>query len=425
MATTEKKTTKATPKSTKTTAKKTSKKAEEKEEQQLCHGAYAGDTDDNCEKCPDQETCMEETEAMEEELDAEEEEGEEESDDDDDEEEAFDIDSLDLESDEDRIDILSGLSLEQLTAIVEKYEIDTPDDDEAAESEIILAIDDHFGRIGTPADKPVPKKKAAAKKKAKPEPEPEEEDEAEEDVEEEEDDEPEPPKKKVAPKKVKKAKAEVKVPTMKTGAADSVAEILELILTHNTDLLAANGDVDHLTGIRNHLNGILTALGVVVEPSEVDDEADDELEPPKKKAVPKKKATPDPEPEEDEAEEEEESDEDEEPAPKKPRNGLKGKPALKSKSGSSPAPEYFGDLAEANELTVTKKDKRITAKGEGRGNIATLLLKKGGWLLVLNGGDVDTYPGTVALASWNDQPSIDADSPKAEGLLKKHIKASA
>ena len=162
------------------------------------------------------------------------------------------------------------------------------------------------------------------------------------------------------------------------------------------------------------MNGILSTHDV---PNSDVDEDDEPEPPPKKKAAKKTKVKPEPE-EGEELDDVDDDDEEEKPAPKKPRGGTKGKPAPESDA----APEYFGDLAEANDLTMVEKEKRITMKGEGRGNVATLLLKKGGWLLVLNGGDVDDYAGTVALASWNDQPSIDAESKKAEALLKKHIK---
>lgn len=356
--------------------KKVAPKKVKKEEkvEPACFGALDED-DPNCtEKCDRMDECTKESERLAEELDLEEEEDEDEEDIEGtgEEDEDFDPESLNLEDDDVRIDVLSDLDRAKLDAIVEHYNIAVPDD--AEDSMIILEVDDFF-----------------AKGK---------QDEGEEE-EEEEEVKPTPKKKASSKKPAKKAVAAVpwEEPSIAGAAAmDSVCETLEMVIDHNKVALAKYGEIDHITGIRNSLNDVINALGDIE-----DDGEDSEEDTP----APKKKVT----------------------TPKKGAKEKEDKPVKKvapkksvAKSKSPEIPDWFTELAEEAEAEVTIKEKRVVAKYNGK-NLATLLLKRDGWLMVFNSGNLTKLAGTTALKSWNDYPSIEAGSDKAEKLFVKHIKA--
>ncbi len=335
------------------------KKVEAEEEKYPCFGAY-DDDDESCTDCPWNEDCAEEAEALEEEEEEEEEEkpkpkGKTPA------KKKFDPASVDVDNEE-RIEVLSELSMEELLAVADHYDIEVEEDADA--TEIIMTIDEHFSEEEEEEEEEKPKKKPAAKKKAPPK-------------------EKTPAKRKAPAKKVTKVVDEIRDDAL-ASSADATCEIVEMVVDHSKNLLSEYGNLDHLIGIRDTMNDIINTLGKSKEEPE-------EEEKPKAK----KKAT----------------------ARKAP---AKGKGADVDLEDTPPA--YFEDIANEYDLAVVPRPhkNRYIIK-MGRRNAATVHFKRSKWVLCLDGRAPNKKDGTVPLAGYHNFASISAGNKNAEDLLRMHL----
>ena len=374
------------------------KKVEQEEAREGCYGTYSDD-DDNCnDDCPDYDDCIERTEEIESDLadldddDSGEDETEEVDDgvedDLEEQEEDFDPSTVDLSDPATRIDALADLELPELLAVAKFHKIKITGDARKDDSEIMILIDDHFDNL--PDDKeeeleeeeeePKPKPR---KRKKKPEPEQEEELEDEPPEIEEEEEKPKPRrrrKKKVDPEPEIQEDFvdEEKDPSDEAmiAASDVITETIEVLLDRSERYLVRYGDIDHLKGVRDKLNGIVAArsksMGLAddqsEEPEEVQEEEEEALEP----------EYPD-------------------------------------------IPEYFAEIAASVKAKVYQKGDKVSIK-KGPTVLAMLVLYKEKWQVLFSQGKLDKLPGTKPYKPYKNYPAIPADHAKAGKLLSFHVK---